>query len=75
MARKIENDQALSAKTLAHIKSLRSQIDKFDLQILKLVNERADSAGEIGKLKKNGETMNLADSALPSGTSVGRRGQ
>src|ERR1019366_305235 len=51
MARKIENDNALSAKTLAHIKSLRSQIDKLDLQILKLVNERADSAGEIGKLK------------------------
>src|SRR5450755_629806 len=51
MARKTENDQAVSAKTLAHIKSLRSQIDKLDLQILKLVNERADAAGEIGKLK------------------------
>jgi chorismate mutase / prephenate dehydratase len=51
MARKIENDNALSAKTLAQIKSLRTQIDKFDLQILKLVNERADSAGEIGRLK------------------------
>src|SRR6266851_3571487 len=51
MARKTENDQGLSAKTLAHIKSLRSQIDKLDLQILKLVNDRADSAGEIGRLK------------------------
>jgi chorismate mutase/prephenate dehydratase len=51
MARKPENDHALSAKTLAHIKSLRSAIDKFDLQILKLVNERAAAAGEIGRLK------------------------
>src|SRR5207237_7954968 len=51
MARKPENDHALSAKTLAHIRSLRSQIDKLDLQILKLVNERADSASEIGALK------------------------
>jgi chorismate mutase/prephenate dehydratase len=51
MARKTENDQGLSAKTLAQIKSLRHQIDKLDLQILKLVNERADTAGDIGKLK------------------------
>ncbi len=51
MARKTDSDQALSAKTLAHIRSLRSQIDKLDLQILKLVNERADMAGDIGKLK------------------------
>src|ERR1019366_5346416 len=51
MARKPENEPAVTAKTLAHIKSLRSQIDKLDLQILKLVNERASSAGEIGKLK------------------------
>jgi chorismate mutase/prephenate dehydratase len=51
MARKNDNEQVLSAKTLAHIKSLRTQIDKLDLQILKLVNERADSAAEIGSLK------------------------
>lgn len=51
MARKNESESALSAKTLAQIKSLRSTIDKLDLQILKLVNERADSAGEIGRLK------------------------
>ena len=51
MARKNENETGLSAKTLAHIRSLRSQIDKLDLQILKLVNERADSASEIGTLK------------------------
>jgi len=51
MARKNDAEPALSAKTLAQIKSLRSAIDKLDLQILKLVNERADSAGEIGRLK------------------------
>jgi chorismate mutase/prephenate dehydratase len=33
--------------------SLRSQIDKLDLQILKLVNERAAVAAEIGKLKND----------------------
>ena len=51
MARKPESDNGLSAKTLAQIKSLRTAIDKFDLQILKLVNERAEAAGEIGRLK------------------------
>jgi chorismate mutase / prephenate dehydratase len=51
MARKTENDQAVSAKTLAQMKSLRTTIDKLDLQILRLVNERADAAGDIGKLK------------------------
>src|SRR5437588_10867097 len=50
MGRKSESE-GLSAKTLAHIKSLRSQIDKLDLQILRLVNERAATAGEIGRLK------------------------
>ena len=51
MARKPENDHAVSAKTLAQMKTLRNAIDKLDLQILKLVNERADTAGDIGKLK------------------------
>ena len=51
MARKPESDTGLSAKTLSQIKSLRTAIDKLDLQILKLVNERADTAGEIGRLK------------------------
>jgi chorismate mutase/prephenate dehydratase len=51
MARKPESENGLSAKTLAQIKSLRTAIDKLDLQILKLVNERADTAGEIGRLK------------------------
>src|SRR5688572_30104939 len=51
MARKPESDNALSAKTLSQIKSLRTSIDKLDLQILKLVNERASAAGEIGRIK------------------------
>jgi chorismate mutase/prephenate dehydratase len=53
MARKSESDQAIPAKTLAPLRSLRSQIDKLDLQILKLVNERADLAAEIGRIKND----------------------
>ena len=37
-----------SASSLRH---LRTQIDKLDHQILKLVNERASLAGEIGRVK------------------------
>src|SRR5215208_2073135 len=37
-----------SAKDL---KAFRTQIDKLDLQILKLINERADFAAKIGKVK------------------------
>ncbi|MSU79433.1 MAG: prephenate dehydratase [Gemmataceae bacterium] len=51
MATKKDNEPAISAKTLAQMKSLRTTIDKLDLHILKLVNERAAAAGEIGKLK------------------------
>jgi chorismate mutase/prephenate dehydratase len=56
MARKSEvataspNSRAPSASSL---RSLRSQIDKLDHQILKLVNERASLAGEIGRLKND----------------------
>src|SRR5262245_59495298 len=53
MARKPESDQPVSAKTLAQLKSLRASIDKLDLQILKLVNERAAVAAEIGKIKND----------------------
>ena len=53
MARKTESDHATSAKTLAQLKSLRNQIDKLDLQILKAVNERAGIAAEVGKLKND----------------------
>src|SRR6516165_8136109 len=38
-------------RTAAQLKSLRHQIDKLDLQILKIVNERAALAAEIGKVK------------------------
>ena len=53
MTRKSEggNNSATTARTLASLKGLRSQIDKLDLQILKLVNERASLAAEIGKVK------------------------
>jgi chorismate mutase/prephenate dehydratase len=47
-----------AARSSASLRSLRSQIDKLDLQILKLVNERASVAAEIGKLKTdNGEEV------------------
>src|SRR5580692_13143999 len=35
------------------LRNLRGQIDKLDQQILKLVNERAGLAGEIGRLKND----------------------
>jgi len=53
MARKTESEHALSAKQLAHIRQLRSQIDKLDLQLLKLANERASLAAEIGEIKND----------------------
>src|SRR5262249_33637656 len=53
MARKTETDHATSAKTLAHLRHLRAQIDKLDLQILKLVNERASVAADIGRIKND----------------------
>ena len=53
MARKTESDHAPTAKTLAHLKQLRGQIDKLDLQILKLVSERASLAADIGRIKND----------------------
>src|SRR5438067_12417911 len=47
------NTNTLSPKSLATLRSLRSQIDRLDLQILKLVNERASLAAEIGKVKND----------------------
>ena len=38
-------------RTAAQLKALRSQIDKLDLQIVKLVNERAALAADVGKAK------------------------
>src|SRR5688572_2471102 len=53
MTRKTDNGStpAVNAKTAAMLKSLRSKIDKLDIEILKLVNERASLATEIGKVK------------------------
>ena len=51
MSRKSDS-HASNNRSAAALKSLRSQVDKLDLQILKMVNERASVAGEIVKLKK-----------------------
>src|SRR5437870_1449258 len=53
MARKTDSDQVSPAKSQAHLKGLRNHIDKLDLQIVKLVNERAALAGEIGRVKSD----------------------
>src|SRR5262249_52781513 len=58
MPRKAEGNSTTStamspARSQAALRHLRSQIDKLDLQILKLVNERAGVAAEIGKLKSD----------------------
>jgi chorismate mutase/prephenate dehydratase len=47
------NHTATTNKTAANLKNLRSQIDKLDLQLLKLINERASVAAEIGKVKND----------------------
>jgi chorismate mutase/prephenate dehydratase len=49
MSRKSDARPASSAK----LRALRSQIDKLDLHILKLINERAKTALEIGRLKND----------------------
>jgi chorismate mutase/prephenate dehydratase len=41
------------SRAASSLRNLRTQIDKLDLQILKLVNERASVAAEIGKLKND----------------------
>jgi chorismate mutase / prephenate dehydratase len=46
------NSMAATPRTAASLKSLRSQIDKLDLQLVKLINERASLAAEIGRLKR-----------------------
>jgi chorismate mutase / prephenate dehydratase len=56
MARKpdvatLNNNKA--APSASSLRNLRAQIDKLDQQILKLVNERAGLAGEIGRLKND----------------------
>jgi chorismate mutase/prephenate dehydratase len=55
MKRQTEGGTTMAAtqRTAASLKHLRSQIDKLDLQIVKLVNERASLASEIGKAKND----------------------
>jgi chorismate mutase/prephenate dehydratase len=55
MARKTEADSntAVTTKSAAALRNLRSQIDKHDLQILDLINKRAALASEIGKVKND----------------------
>jgi chorismate mutase / prephenate dehydratase len=54
MARKPESGtNAVANRAAASLRSLRTHIDKLDLQILKLVNERASLAAEIGKVKND----------------------
>lgn len=54
MTRKTESGAAApNSKAANALRSLRTQIDKLDLQILKLVNERASVASEIGKVKND----------------------
>src|SRR5262245_49285348 len=40
-----------AARTATQLKSLRARIDKLDLEIVKLINERAAIAAEIGRAK------------------------
>ena len=54
MTRKAESGSNLATgRAAASLRGLRSHIDRLDLQILKLVNQRAELASEIGKLKND----------------------
>jgi chorismate mutase/prephenate dehydratase len=54
MTRKTESGSSAAAtRAAASLRQLRSHIDKLDLQILKLINERASIAAEIGKIKND----------------------
>jgi chorismate mutase/prephenate dehydratase len=44
---------AASAKSASHLRVLREKIDKLEQQLLKLVNDRASIAAEIGRLKND----------------------
>jgi chorismate mutase/prephenate dehydratase len=45
------NSTPTASRTASSLRSLRNQIDKLDQQILKIVNERARLAAEIGRMK------------------------
>lgn len=52
MTRKVEGGaNATASRSNSSIRTLRSQIDRLDLQILKLLNERASLAAEVGRIK------------------------
>src|SRR5262245_17233597 len=56
MPRKLEGNTTTShgagaARTATQLKSLRAQIDRLDVQLVKLINERAVIAAEIGRAK------------------------
>jgi chorismate mutase/prephenate dehydratase len=54
MTRKVESGNSIpNPKAAASLRSLRSQIDKLDIQILKLINERAQKAADIGRIKND----------------------
>jgi chorismate mutase / prephenate dehydratase len=53
MTSKTDSGAMTASKAASALKSLRSHIDKLDLQILKLVNERATLAAKIGSLKND----------------------
>src|SRR5262245_19249399 len=57
MARKHESGgNSTATRSAGALRGLRSQIDKLDLHILKLVNERASIAAEIGQIKNDAGT-------------------
>ncbi len=47
------NSTPSPARAAANLKHLRGQIDKLDLQILRLINERAGLAADIGRVKND----------------------
>jgi chorismate mutase/prephenate dehydratase len=53
MTRKPDSGNAGNARAAASLRSIRTQIDRLDLQILKLINVRAGMAAEIGKIKND----------------------
>jgi chorismate mutase / prephenate dehydratase len=62
MATSRKPDAISADKIAANLKVLRTQIDKFDLQILDLLNKRAGVAAQIGKVKneQGGEVFSAA---------------
>jgi chorismate mutase/prephenate dehydratase len=54
MTRKLDGSpNTVPSRIAASLRHLRTQIDKLDLQILKIANERAGLAAEIGRLKND----------------------